>query len=230
MAAECSGREIHVHATEYLAAMTSMSPARGPGILLSDHSLVPWLAWGNGSGKARQDPLKSGTLALKSGLRHLDTAQGYNNEKETGKCIAQAGLRPSELWITSKSKNFKGRLMFFTSLKLLWPVSLKDGGTNTSPPIKPESIRASVQSSISALGFKPDLYLIHNPFVIEAGKLKEAWKVLEDLKDEGILNSIGVSNFRPQDLEEICQGAKHLPVVNQVGMHICSISGVLTLS
>lgn len=95
-------------------------------------------------------------------------------------------------------------------------VSLKDGGTDTSPPIPPSSIRASVQSTIDALGFTPDLFLIHNPFVVQPGKLQESWKVLEDLKDEGVLKSIGVSNFRPQDLEEICPTAKHLPVVNQV--------------
>jgi len=42
------------------------------------------------------------------------------------------------------------------------------------------------------------------------------WKILEDLKDQGKLRSIGVSNFRPQDLEAILDGAKYKPVVNQV--------------
>jgi len=42
------------------------------------------------------------------------------------------------------------------------------------------------------------------------------WQILEGLKDEGKLKSIGVSNFRPQDLEAVLDGAKYKPVVNQV--------------
>ena len=86
-------------------------------------------------------------------------------------------------------------------------------------PVRVEDVRASVQGSLDRLGFVPDLYLIHNPFVPPPGQLKAFWKVLEDLKDEGKLKSIGVSNFRPQDLEEILDGAKHKPVVNQVEFH-----------
>lgn len=50
----------------------------------------------------------------------------------------------------------------------------------------------------------------------ERSKLKAIWKVLESMKDEGRLHHIGVSNFRPQDLEAILEDAKHKPVVNQV--------------
>lgn len=74
----------------------------------------------------------------------------------------------------------------------------------------------SVQGSLDRLGFVPDLYLIHNPYVAKPGELKAMWKILEDLKDQGKLRSIGVSNFRPQDLEAILDGAKYKPVVNQV--------------
>lgn len=95
-------------------------------------------------------------------------------------------------------------------------MSLKDGGTDTSPALGPSDIRANVKSTIDALGFTPNLFLVHNPFVFKKGTMKECWKVLEELKDEGTLKSIGVSNFRPQDLEEVCEGAKHIPVVNQV--------------
>lgn len=66
------------------------------------------------------------------------------------------------------------------------------------------------------LGFVPDLFLIHNPFVAAPGELKPMWQILEGLKDEGKLKSIGVSNFRPQDLEAVLDGAKYKPVVNQV--------------
>ena len=76
--------------------------------------------------------------------------------------------------------------------------------------------RLSVQESLDRLGFVPDLYLIHNPYVAEPGHLKDLWALFETLKDEGKLKSIGVSNFRPQDLEVILDGAKYKPVVNQV--------------
>jgi len=84
------------------------------------------------------------------------------------------------------------------------------------------TIRARVETTIQKLGFVPDLFLIHNPFVVVPQDLVQCWKILEELKDEGKLKSIGVSNFRPQDLNAILPQAKHKPVVNQV-----SDSGVL---
>lgn len=72
-------------------------------------------------------------------------------------------------------------------------------------------------STITALGgVHPELLLIHNPFVPEAGKIVEFWQILEDMKDKGELkSSLGVSNFRPQDLEFLCPVAKYMPVVNR---------------
>ena len=85
-------------------------------------------------------------------------------------------------------------------------------------PVPLEDVHASIQGSLDKLGFVPDLYLIHNPFVAPKGEgnLKKLWKIFEELKDEGKLKSIGVSNFRPQDFEAILDGAKYKPVVNQV--------------
>ena len=79
-----------------------------------------------------------------------------------------------------------------------------------------DQVRQSVESSIEKLGFIPDLFLIHNPYVAPPGELKALWKIFEALKDEGKLKSIGVSNFRVRDLEAVLDGAKHKPVVNQV--------------
>jgi aryl-alcohol dehydrogenase-like predicted oxidoreductase len=83
-------------------------------------------------------------------------------------------------------------------------------------PIPIGEVARSVEESIDRLGFVPNLYLIHNPFVARPGELKAMWKVLEDFKSQGKLKSIGVSNFRPQDLEEILDGAEYKPVINQV--------------
>ncbi|TEB32204.1 conjugated polyketone reductase C1 [Coprinellus micaceus] len=131
---------------------------------LLDGTSIPWLAWGNGSGQAKKDAIECGKVALEAGIRHIDTAQLYENEEQTG-------------------------------------------------------VRASVHESLDRLGTTPDCFLIHNPYVAPKGQLKAFWKVLEDLIDEGRLKSIGVSNFRPQDLEEILDGAKYKPVVNQIEFH-----------
>lgn len=96
-------------------------------------------------------------------------------------------------------------------------VSRVEGDTK---PVSISDIRASVQGSLDRLGTVPDCFLIHNPYVAPPGQLKQFWKVLEDLKDEGKLKSIGVSNFRPQDLEEILDGCRYKPVVNQVSLRL----------
>jgi diketogulonate reductase-like aldo/keto reductase len=88
-----------------------------------------------------------------------------------------------------------------------------------------EDVRESVEGSIKRLGFVPDLFLIHNPFIPKPGELKALWKQLETLKDEGKLKSIGVSNFRVQDLKTVLEVAKYKPVVNQV-ITSCSIPHV----
>ncbi|KAJ2918293.1 hypothetical protein MD484_g2084, partial [Candolleomyces efflorescens] len=165
---------------------------------LSDGTSIPWVAWGNGTGQAKKDPIEAGKLALESGLRHIDTAQLYDNEKETGIAVEQAAVPRKEVYVTSKISGWQGE---------------------EENPVPLNEIRGSVQESLDRLGFVPDLYLIHNPFVVPPGQLKEFWKVLEELKDEGKLESIGVSNFRPQDFEAVLDGAKYKPVVNQLEYH-----------
>ena len=83
-------------------------------------------------------------------------------------------------------------------------------------PIPFDEVMSLIQGSLDKIGFVPNLFLIHSPFVAEGGDLKKLWKIFEDLKDQGKLRSIGVSNFRPQDLEAILDGAKYKPVINQV--------------
>lgn len=90
----------------------------------------------------------------------------------------------------------------------------------TSKIFKPEETDeetlASIQSSLDKLGGTPELYLIHNPFLNNPDRVLPTWRLLEKLKDEGKLKSIGVSNFRPNDLELVLREGKHKPAVNQV--------------
>lgn len=81
----------------------------------------------------------------------------------------------------------------------------------------PASIRKYVEKSISDLGGPPDLLLIHSPYVPEEGKIGEFWTILEDLVKDGTLRgtSLGVSNFRPQDLEAVLKVATIKPAVQR---------------
>jgi diketogulonate reductase-like aldo/keto reductase len=90
-------------------------------------------------------------------------------------------------------------------------LTLVDVATN------PEAIKSNIQESLSKLQSPPDLLLIHAPTVPEKGKIGEFWTILEGLVEDGTLKgtSLGVSNFRPQDLEDVLKVAKIIPVVNR---------------
>jgi len=80
-----------------------------------------------------------------------------------------------------------------------------------------EEVKKSVAGSIEKLGFIPNLLLIHNPFIPAEGQLGEFWGWLEDLVQDGTLKdcSLGLSNFRPVDIETVMKVAKIKPVVNR---------------
>lgn len=77
---------------------------------LLDGSNIPWIGWGNGSGRAREKPVEAGTTALAAGFRHIDTAQGYNNEPETNETLKKGGVAREEVWLTSKRMSSNGEL------------------------------------------------------------------------------------------------------------------------
>ncbi|GAW00692.1 conjugated polyketone reductase C1 [Lentinula edodes] len=162
---------------------------------------IPWLGWGNGSGQARNVPVQAGLIALKAGIRHVDTAQNYLNEGAVGETVANSGLSKDEIFVTSKLSGRKSDPSV-------------DGYT-----VPVNEVRSAVQESIKKLGFIPDLFLIHSPHVAARADLKKTWQVLEEMKDAGELKEIGVSNFRPQDLEVVLDGAKYQPAVNQIEYH-----------
>ena len=128
--------------------------------------------------------------ALRAGYRHIDTAQSYFNEEEVGNAIAASGIPREELFITSK----------------VW---VEHYGY--------EACRASVLESMRKLKTDTlDLMLLHQPFSDYYG----AWRALEDLYEEGRLKAIGVSNFYPDRLVDICSFARIRPMVDQVETHV----------
>ncbi|KAL8286457.1 hypothetical protein RQP46_004474 [Phenoliferia psychrophenolica] len=160
-----------------------------PTFTLLDGARIPVLGWGNGTGAAKEKAVEAGLWALGSGLRHIDTAQGYNNESTVSSVLSKSGLERDQVWITSK-------------------LSQKDGSAELDP-IPLDKVRE-----------KPDLLLVHNPFVPAPGQIVAFWKILEAMKDAGELTaSLGVSNFRPQDFEILLPEAKYKPVCNQLEYH-----------
>ena len=125
--------------------------------------------------------------AIKSGYRGIDTAQSYFNESEVGDAIVECGVPREELFIATK----------------VW---IDHYGY--------EECKASVEESLRKLKTDYlDLCLLHQPFSDYYG----AYRALEDLYAEGKIKAIGVSNFYPDRLTDICMfDRKVIPAVNQV--------------
>lgn len=125
--------------------------------------------------------------AIKVGFRGIDTAQSYFNEEEVGDAIKECGIKREELFITTK----------------IW---IDNYGY--------ENCKKSVYESLKKLKTNYiDLVLLHQPFSDYYG----AYKALEDLYEEGIIKAIGVSNFYPDRLSDMCLfERKVIPAVNQV--------------
>lgn len=127
--------------------------------------------------------------ALKVGYRHIDTAQSYFNEEEVGTAIAKSGILREEIFLTSK----------------VW---VEHYGY--------EQTKASVYESLRKLKTDYiDLMLLHQPF----GNYYGAWRALEELYGEGKLRSIGISNFYPDRMVDLCSFSRIRPMVNQVETH-----------
>jgi len=161
-------------------------------IQLNDGTSIPWLAWGNGTGNAKKEALTAGKAVLRAGVNHIDTAQIYGTEKQACQAIQESGLDRSQVYLTSK----------------IYQAHASD-----------DEIRESIDESIAKLGGPPDLFLIHNPYLENEERVVPTWKIMEQYKDAGKLKSLGVSNFRTQDLSKLLKIAKHKPVVNQLEFH-----------
>ncbi|BDZ47783.1 oxidoreductase [Frondihabitans sucicola] len=82
-----------------------------------------------------------------------------------------------------------------------------------------DEARVGVTESLTNLGLaKIDLFLIHWPLP-KIDKYVDSWKTLIDLRDEGLLGSIGVSNFTPEHLRRLVDETGVVPAVNQVELH-----------
>lgn len=128
--------------------------------------------------------------ALDVGYRAIDTAQSYGNEAAVGSALHKSGLAREEVFLTTK----------------IWM-------SNASY----EKARASIDKSLRNLQTDYiDLMLIHQPF----GDYYGAYRAMEEAYRAGKLRAIGVSNFYPDRLIDLCQFAEMTPAVNQVETHV----------
>ncbi len=127
--------------------------------------------------------------AVESGYRLIDTAAAYMNEEAVGSAVKECGIKRSELFITTK----------------LWVQDASYDGA-----------KRAFELSLKKLGLEYlDLYLIHQPM----GDYMSAWRAMQDMYKEGVVRAIGVCNFYPHVLADMCETVEVIPAVNQVELH-----------
>ncbi len=135
--------------------------------------------------------------AIDAGYRYFDTASFYGTEGALGRAIRESGVPRSEFFLATK----------------LW----KD-------EMGYENAKQACARSLERLGVdEVDLYLIHWPRPdLECDwrtLCRETWRALEELYYDGYARAIGVSNFLPHHLENLGEGARIFPMVDQLEFH-----------
>lgn len=162
-----------------------------PTYTLNDGTTLPAIGFGTVS-LTGEDGTEAMRAALETGYRLLDTAVNYENEREVGEAVRRSGLPREEVRITSK---VPGRHHAY------------------------DDAVASVRGTIERLGTEyVDLQLIHWP---NPGRdtYPEAWRALVDCQKEGLVRSIGVSNFTGAHLARVIDETGVTPSVNQIELH-----------
>ena len=156
---------------------------------LSNGVKLPMIGYGTFQIKDAAQCEQCVSEALEAGYRLFDTAASYENEAAIGRSLRGSGVTRDALFITTK----------------LW---VQDAGY--------DGTLKAFDSSLKQLGLDYiDLYLIHQPF----GDYYGAWRAMERLYREGAVRAIGVSNFTPERLVDLCMNQEVRPMVNQIEIH-----------
>ena len=167
-------------------------PQDQPLITLNNNIKMPQV----GYGVFRIPPEQTAGLvqtALQTGYRLIDTAAVYGNEAEVGQGIRSSGIDRAEIFVTTK----------------LW---ITEFGY--------EQALKAFEASRQKLGLDyVDLYLIHWPVPTKFDQTIAAYQALEKLLADGLVRSIGVSNFTPEHLDALIEQTNIVPAVNQIELH-----------
>lgn len=155
---------------------------------------IPKIGYGtwNRAGEAAYN----GTLsALQAGYRHIDGAEGYENEEHVGRAIADFELARDDLWVTTK----------------VAPESFGPG-----------QIRPHVEASLEKLGVGPvDLLLLHYPSINDEFAIEDYMAQLAAVYDAGLCHNIGMSNFTKRYMDRALELLGDRPILtNQVELHV----------
>jgi 2,5-diketo-D-gluconate reductase A len=162
-----------------------------PNVKLNNGVEIPQLGFGVFQ-VAPKDTAAAVTVALRAGYRHLDTAEMYGNEKAVGRGIAESGIDPAEIFVTSKLSNAKHGF---------------------------DDALAAFDGTLAALGTDViDLFLIHWPLPM-TGDYVETWRALERIYADGRARAIGVSNFQAGHLRRLAAETEIRPALNQIELH-----------
>ncbi|MFD7263941.1 aldo/keto reductase [Streptomyces sp. NPDC059874] len=165
-----------------------------PTIKLNNGTLMPRLGFGVWQ-VPDAEAERAVATALEAGYRSIDTASVYRNEVGTGKGIAGSGIAREELFVTTKLWN---------GPKRKW---------------KRDAVLRAFDDSLARLGLDHvDLYLIHWPRPMR-DDFVSIWKTFEEIAASGRAKAVGVSNFRPVDLDRIAAESPLVPAVNQIELH-----------
>jgi len=168
---------------------SSTSPV--PDTSLNDGVTIPQLGFGVFQ-VPPEDTAEIVSRAFETGYRHVDTATAYRNEEGVGEAVRSSGLARDEVFVTTKCFN-------------------DDQGY--------EDAKRAFHASLERLGLDfVDLYLIHWP-VPAKGLYVDTWKAFVELRDEGLIRSVGVSNFQPEHLDRVTEATGVTPSINQVELH-----------
>ena len=160
-------------------------------IELNNSRTIPQIGVGTWTLKG-EEATKNVRLAIEAGFRHIDTAQGYDNEEAVGQGIVDSGISREEIFLTTKV------------------------ATNIMREGK-DAIHKSIEESLRKLKTDYlDLLLIHWPV---KDCVIDTWQVMEEFVVEGKVRSLGVSNFNKHHLDALLEYAKICPVINQIEVH-----------
>ena len=159
-------------------------------ITLNNGVKMPMAGFGVFQIKDKEECVRVVLEAIETGYRLIDTAQSYGNEEAVGEAILKTNVPREELFVTTK----------------VWI-------TNYGY----EKAKASVEESLEKMKLDYiDLVLLHQPFKDYHG----AYRALIDLYKEGKIKAVGVSNFYPDRLVDLCLDTDVVPAVNQVEVNL----------